>query len=82
MLDHIFRTFCPYYEYSYFTRRVVWCITSVHHSHHEKTLIYIVIYSYELHTLVQLIKQVDQQAFIVTRPVKNVFGNFKRKTIA
>ncbi|TNF08937.1 MAG: YitT family protein [Bacillota bacterium] len=52
------------------------------YSHHEKTMIFVVISSYELHTLVRLVKQVDPQAFIVTRPVKNVFGNFKRKTIA
>lgn len=51
-------------------------------SHHEKTLIYVVISSYELHTLLQLVKHVDPNAFIVTRPVKNVYGNFKRKTIA
>lgn len=52
------------------------------YSHHEKTLIYVVISSYELHTLVGLVKALDPNAFIVTRPVKNVFGNFKRKTIA
>ncbi len=51
-------------------------------SKHEKTLIYVVISAYELLTLVQLVKQVDPDAFVVTRPVKNVFGNFKRKTIA
>ena len=52
------------------------------YSHHEKTLIYVVISSYELHTLVNLVRRVDPQAFIVTKPVKQVFGNFKRKTIA
>ncbi len=52
------------------------------YSQHEKTLIYVVISSYELHTLLQLVKHVDSNAFIVTRPVKNVYGNFKRKTIA
>lgn len=52
------------------------------YSHHEKTLIYVVISSYELHTLVSLVRRMDPQAFVVTRPVKNVFGNFKRKTIA
>lgn len=52
------------------------------YSHHEKTMIYVVISSYELHTLVGLVKAVDPNAFIVTRPVKNVFGNFQRKTIA
>ncbi|MBN2300261.1 MAG: YitT family protein [Acholeplasmataceae bacterium] len=52
------------------------------YSHHEKTLIYVVISAYELHTLVQLVRHVDPHAFIVSRPVRNVFGNFKRKTIA
>jgi uncharacterized membrane-anchored protein YitT (DUF2179 family) len=52
------------------------------YSHHEKTLIYVVISSYELHTLVGLVRRADPTAFVVTRPVKNVFGNFKRKTIA
>jgi len=52
------------------------------YSHHEKTLIYVVISSYELHTLVGLVRMVDPNAFIVTKPVKQVFGNFKRKTIA
>jgi len=47
-----------------------------------KTLIFVVISSYELHTLVQMVKRVDPNAFVVTRPVKNVFGNFQRKTIA
>lgn len=52
------------------------------YSHHEKTLVYVIISSYELHALVGLVKSVDQKAFIVTRPVRNVFGNFKRKAIA
>ncbi|MBU1093751.1 MAG: YitT family protein [Firmicutes bacterium] len=51
-------------------------------SQNEKTLIYVVISAYELHGLLQLVKHVDPTAFIVTRPVKNVYGNFKRKTIA
>jgi uncharacterized membrane-anchored protein YitT (DUF2179 family) len=52
------------------------------YSHHEKTLIYVVIAAYELHTLIRLVKRIDANAFIVTQPVKNVFGNFKKKTIA
>jgi uncharacterized membrane-anchored protein YitT (DUF2179 family) len=52
------------------------------YSHREKTLIYVVIAAYELHTLISLVKRIDPNAFIVTRPVKNVFGNFKKKTIA
>lgn len=52
------------------------------YSHHEKTLIYVVISSYELHTLTQLVKKTDPHAFMVIRPTKHVFGNFARKTIA
>ncbi len=52
------------------------------YSHHDKTMIYVVISAYELHALVTMVKGVDETAFITTSPVKNVFGNFKRKTIA
>lgn len=52
------------------------------YSHHEKTLIYVVISSYELHALITLVKKTDPNAFMVTRPTKHVFGNFARKTIA
>jgi uncharacterized membrane-anchored protein YitT (DUF2179 family) len=52
------------------------------YSHHEKTLIYVVISSYELHSLTALVKKIDPHAFMVTRPTKHVFGNFARKTIA
>ncbi|BCR35378.1 YitT family protein [Mariniplasma anaerobium] len=52
------------------------------YSHHEKTLIYVVISSYELHALIALVKKTDPHAFMVTRPTKHVFGNFARKTIA
>ncbi len=52
------------------------------YSHHEKTLIYVVISSYELVALTALVKRTDPNAFMVTRPTKHVFGNFARKTIA
>lgn len=52
------------------------------YSHHEKTLIYVVISSYELHALTSLVKKTDPNAFMVIRPTKHVFGNFARKTIA
>ncbi|QWB95982.1 YitT family protein [Mycoplasmatota bacterium] len=52
------------------------------YSHHEKTMVYIIISSYELHALRSLAKKMDPQSFVVTSPVKNVFGNFQRKTIA
>jgi len=48
----------------------------------DKTLIKIVISSYELTTLHQLINRLDSKAFIIVTPVKHVFGNFKKRTIA
>ncbi len=48
----------------------------------EKTLIMVVISSYELTNLTQMIHQLDKNAFIITQPVKQVIGNFKKKTIA
>ncbi len=52
------------------------------YSNHEKTMVYVVISSYELISLRNLLKKLDPDAFVVASPVKNVFGNFKRKTIA
>ncbi|MFA6801252.1 MAG: YitT family protein [Acholeplasmataceae bacterium] len=52
------------------------------YSHHEKTMVYVIISSYELHQLSEIIKKIDPHAFVVTTPVKNVYGNFKHKTIA
>ena len=52
------------------------------YSKNEKTIIYVVISSYELSTLVAMVKKTDPKAFLVTKPVRNVYGNFKRKTIA
>ena len=51
-------------------------------SKNEKTIIYVVIASYELSALIIMVKHTDPNAFLVTKPVKNVYGNFKRKTIA
>jgi uncharacterized membrane-anchored protein YitT (DUF2179 family) len=52
------------------------------YSHHEKTMVYIVISAYELHALKEITKKMDPYSFVIASPVKNVFGNFKRKTIA
>lgn len=48
----------------------------------DKTMIYVVIASYELTMLTQMVKEVDPKLFMIVRPVKQVIGNFKRKTIA
>ncbi len=52
------------------------------YTHKEKTLVMVIIAAYELTTLTQMVQQVDPKAFMITKPVKQVFGNFKRKTIA
>jgi len=48
----------------------------------EKTLIKVIISSYEFTTLHQLINRLDSKAFIIVTPVKHVYGNFKKRTIA
>lgn len=52
------------------------------YSQHEKTMVYIIISSYELHQLLEIVRKLDPHAFVITSPVRNVVGNFKRKTIA
>lgn len=52
------------------------------YSHHEKTQVMVVISSYELEIITELIKRVDPNAFVIAVPVRDVVGNFKRKTIA
>lgn len=51
-------------------------------STHEKTLVMVVISSYELDAMTELIKQVDDKAFVVAKPVKSIIGNFNKKRIA
>jgi uncharacterized membrane-anchored protein YitT (DUF2179 family) len=48
----------------------------------EKTMIYVVISSYELHNLLNALRKVDKDAFVTATPVKNIYGAFARKTIA
>ncbi|MFA7417920.1 MAG: YitT family protein [Acholeplasma sp.] len=48
----------------------------------DKTLIKVIISSYEFTTLHQLINRLDTKAFIIVTPVKHVYGNFKKRTIA
>jgi uncharacterized membrane-anchored protein YitT (DUF2179 family) len=48
----------------------------------EKTLITCVISAYELNTISDIIKITDDKAFVIVKPVRRIFGNFRRKTIA
>ncbi|CCV64883.1 conserved hypothetical protein [Alteracholeplasma palmae J233] len=52
------------------------------YSQHDKILIYVVISSYELQSLLDIVRRVDDKSFIITTPVNHVYGNFKKKTIA
>lgn len=51
------------------------------YSQHNKTLIYLVITVHELNPLLELIQANDPKAFVITRPVRNVFGNFIKRRI-
>lgn len=52
------------------------------YSNHQKTMVYVIISSYELNKLKEIVHKLDEHAFVVTSPVKHVFGNFTKKTIA
>lgn len=51
------------------------------YSHDEKSFLVVVISAYELRTLESLLKENDPKAFTIITPVKDIYGNFKRKTI-
>lgn len=49
------------------------------YSKSSKKMIYVVISRYELETMIKIVKSVDDQAFIVSTPVRGVYGNFTKK---
>lgn len=51
------------------------------YSRDDKSILVVVISTYELRTLKSLLKQHDPKAFTIITPVKDIYGNFKRKTI-
>jgi uncharacterized membrane-anchored protein YitT (DUF2179 family) len=51
------------------------------YSKSNKMMIYVIISRYEFETLLKLIQKIDSKAFIVTTPVRSVYGNFLRKTM-
>jgi uncharacterized membrane-anchored protein YitT (DUF2179 family) len=51
-------------------------------SKNDKTIVNVIISSYELSRIIELVRRVDPKAFMTTKPVRGVVGNFKRKTIA
>lgn len=48
----------------------------------EKSILEMIISSYEMHRVIEDAKNIDPNVFITVSPVKRVVGNFKRKTIA
>ena len=52
------------------------------YSNSEKTKIMVVISYYEFQSLIDIIDSVDDKAFVIQRPVKNIHGNFTKKRIA
>lgn len=52
------------------------------YTHTEKSVLEIIISSYEMHRVIDDAKRIDPSAFITVSPVRRVIGNFKRKTIA
>ena len=52
------------------------------YTHTEKSILEIIISSYEMHRVIDDAKRCDPNVFITVSPVKRVVGNFKRKTIA
>ncbi|MFA7376511.1 MAG: YitT family protein, partial [Acholeplasmataceae bacterium] len=51
------------------------------YSHTERTMMIVVISSYELTQIKNLVRAIDSHAFMITQPVKTIYGNFARKTI-
>jgi uncharacterized membrane-anchored protein YitT (DUF2179 family) len=51
------------------------------YSKEEKSMLYVVITAFELHSLVKEVKKIDPHAFIVSSPVKGIFGNYLNKPI-
>ena len=51
------------------------------YTHHNKVVLYCIISSYELVTLQEIIKEYDQKAFVVVKPVMRIIGNFIRNVI-
>ena len=52
------------------------------YTHAEKSILEIIISSYEIHRVIDDAQKVDPGVFITVSPVRRVVGNFKRKTIA
>lgn len=52
------------------------------YSFNEKTMVYLIVMRFEKHKLIETIKNVDPNAFIITKAVSSINGNFSKKTVA
>ena len=52
------------------------------YTQHDKTIINIVVSSYEVHKVLEDARKIDPQIFVTVTPIKNIFGNFAKRTIA
>lgn len=48
----------------------------------EKSMVYLIVMKFEKHKLLNVIKSVDPNAFIVSKPVSSINGNFFKRTVA
>lgn len=52
------------------------------YTHSEKTVLETVVSKYETNRVIDYAKKIDSQVFITVSPIKRIYGNFKKKTIA
>lgn len=51
-------------------------------SKREKQVVMVIVSSYELQSISDIINEFDEKSFVVVKPVRKVIGNFKKKRIA
>lgn len=51
-------------------------------SKRDKQVVMVIISSYELQNITDIINEFDEKSFVIAKPVRNVIGNFRKKTIA
>ena len=51
-------------------------------THSEKKVLETVVSKYEINRVIEDARKIDPQVFVTVAPIKKVYGNFKKKTIA
>ena len=51
-------------------------------THSEKKVLETVVSKYEINRVIEDARKIDPQVFVTVTPIKKVYGNFKKKTIA